>query len=65
MLLNLRMKDSGPNGNYTPGAVVEVDSQRAAILVKGGHAEEFETGVNSPPAVDLDKPTRPVRRQGR
>lgn len=34
----LKMLTTGPNRNYRKGSVVEVDDQRAAILVAGKHA---------------------------
>ena len=40
----LKMLTSGPNKNYRKGQVVEVDDERAAILIKGRHAEEVKDG---------------------
>ena len=34
----LKMSGKGPNGNYRRGQIVEVDDERAAILLDGGHA---------------------------
>lgn len=40
----LKMLTKGPNGNYRKGQVVEVDEQRAALLIEGKHAEEVMDG---------------------
>jgi len=37
--MQVRMKTTGPNGNYVKGAIVDVDAQRGAILIRLGHAE--------------------------
>lgn len=34
----LKMLTPGPNRNYRRGQIVEVDDQRAAILIEGRHA---------------------------
>jgi len=38
--MKLKMLTTGPNKNYRVGQVVEVDEQRAAILLKGKHAQK-------------------------
>lgn len=49
----LKMLTTGPNRNYRKGSVVEVDDQRAAILVAGKHAVD----VNAKEVSDDDSDT--------
>jgi hypothetical protein len=47
----LTMLNSGPNGTYKPGQVVEVDDARAALLLDGEHAEPWVPKVEKPAPV--------------
>ena len=42
--VKLRMLSKGPNKNYHKGQLVFVDALRAAMLIKGKHAEEVIHG---------------------
>lgn len=41
----LKMLTTGPNRNYRKGQVVEVDDQRAEILLAGKHAVDLNVEV--------------------
>jgi hypothetical protein len=41
----LKMLTTGPNRNYRKGQVVEVDDQRAEILLAGKHAVDLNAKV--------------------
>ncbi len=43
-LVTIRMLSSGPNRNYRKGQIVNVDKQRAVLLISEKHAEEVTNG---------------------
>lgn len=52
----LKMLTTGPNRNYRKGQVVEVDDQRAEILLAGKHAVDLNVEVEEVSDDDSDAP---------
>jgi hypothetical protein len=50
----LKMLTTGPNRNYRKGQVVEVDDQRAEILLAGKHAVDLNAKVEEVSDNDSD-----------
>jgi hypothetical protein len=50
----LKMLTTGPNRNYRKGQVVEVDDQRAEILLAGKHAVDLNVEVEEVSDDDSD-----------
>lgn len=50
----LKMLTTGPNRNYRKGQVVEVDDQRAEILLAGKHAVDLNAKVEEVSDDDSD-----------
>ena len=41
MLIKLLSRMAGPEGNYPPGTVIEVENEIGMQLINGGHAEDI------------------------
>lgn len=61
MLRRIRMLTEGPNNNHEVGEILEVDADRAAVLVEGGYAEYADV----PETAAVEAPEKAVLPRGK